>query len=275
MEQSVVGGLINFRGLVYSPINEQGVVFLFGRVLEDLNMYIEEVRTKYPDCVARRYTGKGWERVYIEFEYTSSNFEQHKHDPKECSIIVCWEHDWPDCPLEVIELKSLIKELPNKLIERPDVVTQKAEYDLGHHYQRKNVSKPTQLLYEKLDRGVRGIDKAVWQKFAKTAITYYSPERMFIYVRLRKGSLRVDFYTNRQQFDGVKNIRDHENWGEAKISNEGELQKALVAGRQSYEIMKQAIRDNINTGWYALTPKEKVGREVAEEDEEEVSSERS
>ncbi len=42
-EDSIVGELINFRGLVYSLINEQGVVFLFGRLLEDLNMYIEEV----------------------------------------------------------------------------------------------------------------------------------------------------------------------------------------------------------------------------------------
>lgn len=44
-EDSIVGEIINFRGLVYSPINEQGVVFLFGRLLDDLNMYIEEVRT--------------------------------------------------------------------------------------------------------------------------------------------------------------------------------------------------------------------------------------
>jgi hypothetical protein len=41
-DRSIVGSLINFRGLVYSPVNEQGVVFLFGRVLDDLNMYIEE-----------------------------------------------------------------------------------------------------------------------------------------------------------------------------------------------------------------------------------------
>jgi hypothetical protein len=55
MEESVVGRIINFRGLEYSPINEQGVVFLFGRILEDLNLYIEEIRIKYPDCVASRY----------------------------------------------------------------------------------------------------------------------------------------------------------------------------------------------------------------------------
>ena len=25
-----------------------------------------------------------------------------------CDLIVCWEHNWPECPLEVIELKSLV-----------------------------------------------------------------------------------------------------------------------------------------------------------------------
>jgi hypothetical protein len=37
-DKNVVGDLINFRGLVYSPTNENGVIFLFGRVTEDLNM---------------------------------------------------------------------------------------------------------------------------------------------------------------------------------------------------------------------------------------------
>jgi hypothetical protein len=23
-------------------------------------------------------------------------------------VIVCWEHNWPECPIEVIELRSLV-----------------------------------------------------------------------------------------------------------------------------------------------------------------------
>lgn len=101
-EKSIVGDLINFRGLVYSPLNENGVVFLFGKVAHDLNMYVEEIKPGFPDCIGRRFIGKGWERVRIEFEYKSSNFVAHKHDPRECDIIVCWEHDWKECPLEII-----------------------------------------------------------------------------------------------------------------------------------------------------------------------------
>ena len=118
-ENSIVGDLINFRGLVYAPLNENGVVFLFGKIMADLNMYIEEIKPGFPDCIARRFVGKGWERVAIEFEYVSSNFKAHKHDPKQCDVIVCWEHDWRDCPLEVIELKSEIQKLENPPITRP------------------------------------------------------------------------------------------------------------------------------------------------------------
>jgi len=98
-EKSIVGDLINFRGLVYSPTNENGVIFLFGKVTEDINMYIEEIKSGFPDCIGRRFAGKGWERVSIEFEYKSSHFLQHGHDSNKCDVIVCWEHDWPEIVL--------------------------------------------------------------------------------------------------------------------------------------------------------------------------------
>jgi len=115
VDDSIVGDLINFRGLVYAPLNENGVIFLFGKIVEDLNIYIEEIRPGFPDCVARRFTGKGWKRIRIEFEFMSKNFQSHGHDPNECDIIVCWEHEWKNClyNLEVIELKDTIKGLEN------------------------------------------------------------------------------------------------------------------------------------------------------------------
>lgn len=113
-QKSVVGDLINFRGLVYGPTNENGVIFLFSKITEDLDMVIEEIKPGFPDCIGRRSTRKGrWERVRIEFEYKSSNFKKPKHNPAGCDIIICWEHDWRDCPLEVIELREVIKSLPS------------------------------------------------------------------------------------------------------------------------------------------------------------------
>lgn len=93
--------------LQYAPKNELGVVYLFAHIAKKLQLRIEEVRPNFPDCIAYKRTGNTEKRVRIEFEFKSSNFKAHKHDPKECDCIVCWHHDWPDVPehIEVIELK--------------------------------------------------------------------------------------------------------------------------------------------------------------------------
>jgi hypothetical protein len=108
----VFGEPINFRGLRFAPVNEQGVVYLFGMISQELGYLIESIRTDYPDCEGKRCFDKEnnkWEHVQIEFEYRSSNFFEHGHNPEQCDVIVCWEHDWEDCPVEVLELSSVIK----------------------------------------------------------------------------------------------------------------------------------------------------------------------
>ncbi|MCC6018798.1 MAG: hypothetical protein LM601_07195 [Candidatus Verstraetearchaeota archaeon] len=107
----ITGEPINFRGMVYAPLNEAGVILLFARVMDDLGIIYESSPPGFPDMVGRRKVGNAWQRVRIEFEYKSSNFKQHGHDPSKCDIIVCWEHDWPECPLEVIELRDIIRKL--------------------------------------------------------------------------------------------------------------------------------------------------------------------
>jgi len=264
MEQSVVGSLINFRGLVYSPINEQGVVFLFGRVLEDLNLYIEEIRIKYPDCVARRYTGKGWERIYIEFEYMASNFITHKHDPAECNMIVCWQDDLSPAQrtalkgIEIVELSTLIEELENKPIEEPGKIDKKSEYDIEHHFKVKKVAKNVRQLYEKLDAQIKAIDDQIFNKFAKTAVTYYSPQKNFVYLEFLQSRMVIRMYTKGSKIKGVDNINDHENWGIVRLKTEADLAVVVGAIKKSHQQIKKAISEGINTGWYAVTPKSKL-----------------
>jgi len=114
--ERLVGPGLNFRGFLHEPIGEQGVVFLFGMVAKELGFIVESVATGYPDCLAKRRVAKDrYKSVAIEFEFQSRNFYIHGHDPKGCEVIVCWEHNWPECPLEVIELKTQIKQLPPAL----------------------------------------------------------------------------------------------------------------------------------------------------------------
>ncbi len=108
------GERIDFRGLHHAPVNEQGVVFLFGMVARELGYVVESLRPDFPDCEAKRLVARQperWQRVQIEFEFRSRSFRDHGHDPKRCDLIVCWEHDWPECPVEVLVLKEAIRSL--------------------------------------------------------------------------------------------------------------------------------------------------------------------
>lgn len=107
----IYGEPIDFRGLRYGPVNEQGVVYLFGMISRELGFLIESIRTDFPDCEGKRCLnpeGTKWQHVRIEFEYKSSNFFEHGHDANECDLIICWIHDWADTPIEVLELKSAL-----------------------------------------------------------------------------------------------------------------------------------------------------------------------
>jgi hypothetical protein len=105
------GPVIDFRGLRHAPINEQGVVFLFGMLAGDLGFVVESIQSGFPDCDAKLRRKDGtFEGVRIEFEFRSSEFQRHKHDPAGCEFIVCWEHDWPECPLSVIDLSAEVQQ---------------------------------------------------------------------------------------------------------------------------------------------------------------------
>jgi hypothetical protein len=98
--------------LAHAPTNELGVVFLFGAMVRDLGYVVTLLQAAFPDCEALRQVMRDkWQRLRIEFEYESRNFLLHGHDVKGCDMIVCWKHNWPDCPLEVLELKSLVGKL--------------------------------------------------------------------------------------------------------------------------------------------------------------------
>lgn len=244
---SVVGDLINFRGLVYSPMNENGVIFLFGKVMEDLNMYIEEIKPGFPDCIGRRFNGKGWEKVRIEFEYLSSNFKLHKHNPRYCDIIVCWEHNWPECSLEVIELKDLIKGLPNKKIKRP--VEIKEEEDGEEEIKEtefNQINFPESLdLLKKIDKKITDIHDNIWSKTIKSGLSFYSPERVFLYAIPQKDKITLWMFIGKGEIKNVeKRLKSKPKWGVMEIKNEKELDSAIEPIKKSFNNIKSAIKRN-------------------------------
>jgi hypothetical protein len=102
--------------LAYGPTNESGVIFLFGMLAGQLGFVVTRIQTEFPDCEAvRRLSEEKWQQVRIEFEYESRNFLRHFHNANDCDLIVCWKHNWPDCPLEVVELKAEVGRLGTRV----------------------------------------------------------------------------------------------------------------------------------------------------------------
>ena len=111
------GEPIDFRGLRHAPINEQGVVYLFGMVSRELGFYVEAIQQGFPDCEGKYlHDAKKnlWAKARIEFEFKASNFREHGHDPAQCDFIVCWVNDWKECPITVIELSREVCKLPQR-----------------------------------------------------------------------------------------------------------------------------------------------------------------
>jgi hypothetical protein len=106
-----LGEVLRFRALEHAPTSESGVIYLFGMIAGELGFVLEGLGTGFPDAEVKRRDGRGWRRARVEFEHRSRNFRQHGHDPTACDLIVCWEHNWPDCPVEVLELKAVVAKL--------------------------------------------------------------------------------------------------------------------------------------------------------------------
>jgi predicted transport protein len=258
-EKSIVGDPINFRGLSYSPMNENGVIFLFGRVLDDLNMLIEEIKPGCPDCIARRFTGRGWEKIAIEFEFRSKNFLTHKHNILSCDIIVCWENDWQDCPIEVIALKDEIKKFDNKPIEKPNAKSAKNVKVFEEKF--KAHSETIKRIFEILDQNVKNLSPDIWRKDLESGgVNYYSPEKVFFYVEFQKQGLKLTVFTRGEHIENVKPfnyIDSAEKWGYFHIKDESKIDTYIPVIKKSYELMKDAIKHNEPTGWYATVNHDK------------------
>lgn len=253
-DRSIVGDLVNFRGLVYAPVNESGVVFLFGKVAGDLNMYVEEVKTGFPDCIARRFTGKGWERVRVELEFKSSNFRGHGHDAKECDIIVCWEHDWPACPIEVIELRERIKELPSEPPERPGATEAGPQGDIAAWLKKYSIKPKVAAMFDMLWDHIHRLDESTFYKVGDRNVSFYSPQRAFIFLDPRKNILRLHLFTGGKKLGKVKQFefeRGAEKWGGFSVSSEAELRAALPWVTESLRRIREAIKRNEPTGYSA------------------------
>jgi len=104
------------------PQNEMGVIVIFTQQAHEAGFEIISIGCDYPDAIIKK-EGKTYR---AEFEYRSSNFIQHKHDLRQCDLIICWIDDTPDFILPVLALSGPDWKL--KDISVPDVYKAEIAY---------------------------------------------------------------------------------------------------------------------------------------------------
>jgi HNH endonuclease len=104
----VYGPRLHLPGLAHEPVSENGVIHLFGMFGHELGFTVLRIQQGFPDCIALREVQPGkLQMVNIEFELESRNFLKHAHEIDGADLIVCWAHNWKDCPIEVVELRRI------------------------------------------------------------------------------------------------------------------------------------------------------------------------
>lgn len=84
----------------FVPQNEMGVVFITGKILDQIGYRMAHIQQSFPDAVV---VGRDNKTLRVEFEFMSSNFISHGHDPEGCDLVICWELN-KSLPLPVIAL---------------------------------------------------------------------------------------------------------------------------------------------------------------------------
>ena len=114
-DRPIYGWPLREGPLTFAPTNEAGVLAAFACYARELGFTILRLQAAFPDCEALREVGpnKG-QRVLIELEYEAGiswNICTHEWVRFDCF----WMNNWPDRPVEVIELSSVLRDLQKKI----------------------------------------------------------------------------------------------------------------------------------------------------------------
>jgi hypothetical protein len=219
MSKDEVGRPIQIKGMAYAPTNEQGVVFLFGRLAPQIGFQVERINTRFPDCLTRR-RGKS---CRVEFEYRASSYDGHPS--RGADVIICWENDWEYRPkkyqhLEIIELKQYVGALPR-------IIAVGCDEDLrGEHldkYSRTHWSVPMYAQVDDLIVMYRKRPASEIRDLWKVVGPFYTDKKWGLLADLHRivrlsrpvtwKQLKADPYTRnlgmmRQAFQGKRDITD-------------------------------------------------------------------
>jgi len=114
-EKRLRGERLHFRGLQFPPSDRNGVIFLFGMVAVELGFFLETAgeNAGFTGFRTHRLDQTEWSPVRLRFIFQSDELIGKEAELNDFTHVVCWEHNWSQCPLPVLGLSTLIRELPN------------------------------------------------------------------------------------------------------------------------------------------------------------------
>jgi hypothetical protein len=114
-ENRLKGERLNFRGLLFPPADRSGVIFVFGMVANELGFFLETAGDGcgFSGFRTHRLDSTEWSPSRLLFAHHSSDLVGLEGQMGSHTHVICWEHDWSQCPLPVLALANLTRELPN------------------------------------------------------------------------------------------------------------------------------------------------------------------
>jgi hypothetical protein len=115
LENRLKGERLNFRGLQFPPADRVGVIFVFGMIANELGFFLETAGDGcgFSGFRTHRLDSTEWSPSRLLFAHNSSDLLGLESQMTSHTHVVCWEHDWSQCPLPVLALANLTRELPN------------------------------------------------------------------------------------------------------------------------------------------------------------------
>lgn len=217
--------------MTYAPVNEQGVVFLFSKINDDLGIKIESIQDAFPDAIGVDYRRKKdvGIRKRIEFEFHSSNYD---HPLDGCDIIVCWNHDWKDCPdtIEVIALKNELGRLGSVRSVLPTGIEKLIQSRKPHA----DIQEVFCRLIEEIER----MSSKMTRKIKKTTVLY-GILRPFVSVELLKTQVRLHLTLPKKPREKavqyVRTVHGNKSHAHMKVTNLAQVEPAIEVIRKAYE----------------------------------------
>jgi hypothetical protein len=195
--------------------------------------------------------------VGLLFAYKSSDLCDGKTELPTPYLIVSWEHNWLDCPQDVVELRTVTQELtmphtPRRHLLVPPsrqaarAATLRASPLQGLEDYLKRQSDLTRRLSRAVDAGIRAPYDGIRARMMRGrrgvgGVSYYTPDRLFFCTDfLHTGDgLTLSIFTGGQRWEGLNPSRSMP-WSFCVVRTEADVPRVFTLAKVAYEARKRA-----------------------------------